>query len=51
MYAWIWRQLPGPPAAKLVQALVLVVAVVVLLLFVVFPSVEPLLPFDEVTTS
>jgi hypothetical protein len=50
MYAWIWRHLPGPLPAKLVLAVALVAAVVALLLFVVFPWAEPLLPFDEVTT-
>ncbi|MFC7342518.1 hypothetical protein [Saccharopolyspora griseoalba] len=51
MYAWLWRHLPGPFPAKLLQAVVLVAAVVALLLFVVFPWAEPLLPFDEVTTG
>lgn len=51
MYAWIWRHLPGPLAAKALVALVLIAAVVALLLFVVFPRVEPLLPFNDVTTG
>lgn len=51
MYAWIWRQLPGSTAAKVLQATALVVAVVALLLFAVFPAVEPHLPFNEVTTT
>jgi hypothetical protein len=51
MYSWIWRHLPGAPAAKLLQALVLVAAVVALLLFVVFPWAEPRLPFNAVTTG
>jgi hypothetical protein len=51
MYSWIWRHLPGPPAVRLLQALMLVAAVVALLLLVVFPWVEPRLPFNEVTTS
>ncbi|GAA0537558.1 hypothetical protein GCM10009533_40930 [Saccharopolyspora spinosporotrichia] len=42
--------MPGPTAAKAVQAVLLVAAVIALLLFVVFPRVEPLLPFNEVTT-
>lgn len=50
MYAWIWRRLPGPTAAKLLQAVVLVVAAVALLLLVIFPWLEPRLPFNEVTT-
>lgn len=47
MYGWIWRHLPGPTAAKLVQALVLFLAVVALLFFVVFPWLEPMLPIDS----
>lgn len=51
MYTWIWRHLPGPVAAKAFVALLLVGAVSALLLFVVFPHVEPLLPFTEVTVN
>ena len=49
MYVWIWRHLPGPLAAKLLQTLVLLLAVCALLLFVVFPAVEPHLPINQVT--
>ncbi|ADJ41864.1 hypothetical protein AMES_0037 [Amycolatopsis mediterranei S699] len=48
MYAWIWRKLPGPFAAKLTMAVVLVLGVVALLMFVVFPWLEPRLWFNEV---
>jgi hypothetical protein len=51
MYTWIWRHLPGPVPAKAFAALLLVLAVSALLLFVVFPHVEPLLPFTEVTVT
>ncbi len=51
MYTWIWRHLPGPIPAKAFTALVLILAVSALLLFVVFPRVEPLLPFTEVTIT
>lgn len=50
MYGWIWRHLPGPVPVKIVEAVVLVLMVVALLLFVVFPWLEPLLPFNDVTT-
>jgi hypothetical protein len=50
MYGWIWRHLPGPTPVRLIEALVLLVAVVALLMFVVFPWAEPLLPFNNVTT-
>ena len=51
MYGFLWRHLPGPTAAKAVTALVLAFAVVALLLFVVFPWVEPRLPFNDVTVD
>jgi hypothetical protein len=51
MYGWIWRRLPGPVAAKLVLAIVLVLAVVALLLFVVFPWLDPMLPFNQVSVQ
>ncbi len=51
MYTWIWHHLPGSTAVKAVQALVLVLAVCALLLFVVFPWVEPKLPFNDVTVD
>ncbi|NKQ53339.1 hypothetical protein HFP15_10640 [Amycolatopsis sp. K13G38] len=49
MYGWIWRHLPGPLAAKLVISIVLVVGIVALLFFVIFPWVDPLLPFNQVS--
>jgi hypothetical protein len=49
MYVWIWHHLPGPLAAKLGETLVLLLAVTALLLFVVFPWIEPHLPINQVT--
>jgi hypothetical protein len=49
MYVWIWRHLPGPLAVRLVQVLALVLIVAALLLFVVFPWIEPHLPINQVT--
>jgi hypothetical protein len=51
MYSWIWRHLPGGVTSKAAIALVLVLAVCALLLFVVFPWVEPRLPFNDVTVG
>jgi hypothetical protein len=51
MYVWIWRHLPGGLWSKLLLSLLLVLAVCALLLFVVFPRVEPLLPFSDVTVD
>lgn len=49
MYPWIWRHLPGPLPVRLLLAVVLAAAVVALLFTVVFPWVEPRLPFTDVT--
>lgn len=51
MYGWIWRHLPGPFIARLAQATVLILAVVALLMFVIFPWVEPMLPIDSGGTT
>ncbi|GAB2762999.1 hypothetical protein [Amycolatopsis magusensis] len=51
MYGWIWRRLPGPFAVRATTAVVLVLAVVALLMFVVFPWLEPLLPFNDVAVQ
>jgi hypothetical protein len=51
MYGWIWRHLPGPLFLRIIEAVVLVLAIVGLLMFVVFPWAEPKLPFNNVTTQ
>jgi hypothetical protein len=51
MYVWIWRHLPGGAASRAVVSLLLVLAVCALLLFVVFPWLEPFLPFNDVTVD
>ena len=51
VYAWIWRKLPGPWPVKLVEALVAFAVVVLLLFTVVFPWLEPRLPFNDVTVD
>jgi len=51
VYSWIWRHLPGPTALRALLALLLLGAVSALLLFVVFPEVEPYLPFSDVTVD
>lgn len=48
MYAWLWHRLPGPLPVRLLTALVLLAAVVVLLMLVVFPWADPHLPFNQV---
>lgn len=51
MYAWCWRQLPGPLPLRLLLAVAAVAAVVLVLFLVVFPHLEPLLPFSSVTVG
>ncbi|PWV82217.1 hypothetical protein SAMN05421630_106455 [Prauserella marina] len=51
MYGWIWRHLPGPTALRATLAVVLALGVVALLLFVVFPWAEPMLPFNDVAVD
>jgi len=48
MYAWLWRHLPGPLAVRLIIAVALLVGVLALLVFVVFPWAEPRLPWSPV---
>ena len=51
MYGWIWRSLPGGLPGRLLGSLLLATAATALLFFVVFPAVEPLLPFSDVTVE
>ena len=51
MYGWIWRTLPGGLPGKLLGSLLLLLAAIALLFFVVFPAVEPLVPFGDVTVD
>jgi hypothetical protein len=49
VYVWIWRHLPGPLVVRLLQTAILLAAAVAVLMLVVFPKVEPLLPYQDVT--
>lgn len=51
MYAWIWRTLPGGRLAKVAGCAVLLLAALALLFLVVFPYVEPRLPFNQTTVE
>jgi hypothetical protein len=51
MYVWIWRHLPGNVPLRLLQTIVLIAIVSSLLLFVVFPWLEPKLWFTHVTVN
>jgi hypothetical protein len=47
MYVWIWHHLPGNLALKIVEVTALLIVVSALLLFVVFPWIEPHVPFTR----
>ena len=51
MYVWIWRHLPGNLLVRSAETLILVLAVCALLLFVIFPWIEPHLWFTHVTVG
>ncbi|CAO5169039.1 conserved hypothetical protein [Frankia sp. AiPs1] len=49
MYAWLYRHLPGPHRLRPLVAAALLLIVVSLLTFLVFPAVEAALPNGKVT--
>jgi len=51
MYGWIWRHLPGPTLLRLVLAMALLAAVVLLLFNVVFPWAVTWLPGQDVSVD
>lgn len=51
MYGWLWRKLPGGVAEKILSVTLLAAAFLALLFFVVFPWVEPRLPWNDVTIT
>jgi hypothetical protein len=51
MYAALWRSLPGPPAAKAPQCLVLATAAVAFCFLWLFPRIAPYMPFNDGTVD
>lgn len=51
LYAALWRRLPGRRPLKVAILAVAAVVICVLLFLVVFPWVEPRLPFNHVTVN
>jgi hypothetical protein len=51
MYGALWRLLPGDRGTKLLTAAVLVLGVVAVLWYVVFPWIEPKIQFDRGTVE
>ncbi len=50
-YGLLWRLLPGPRALKVVEAIVLVLAIVAALFLWVFPQIAPYMPFNDTTVG
>ncbi len=51
MYGWLWRRLPDPPLLRWFLAGLVLVGTIAVLFGVVFPWVEPRLPFTDVTVD
>lgn len=51
MYVWLWRVLPGGRLAKAIGCLVLFLLVVAGLLLFVFPYLDAMMPFDDITVD
>jgi hypothetical protein len=51
VYGWIWHKLPGNRALKALESVVLIALVASVLVVLVFPWVEPKLPFSGNTVS
>ncbi|MBL7499604.1 hypothetical protein I6A84_07385 [Frankia sp. CNm7] len=49
MYGWIYRHLPGPTPVRVLLSALMIAVVAALLLFVVFPAVDPWVPVNDVT--
>lgn len=51
MYGWLWRSLPGPTPVRVLLAVLLLLAVVVVCFQWVFPAIAPLVPFNDGTVD
>lgn len=51
MYVWLWRKLPGGLPGKVGLCALIALAVVALLFLLVFPWVDPRLPWSQVTVN
>lgn len=51
MYAALWRAIPGGFWGRLAGVVLLLLSALALLFFVIFPVVEPNLPWNDVTVN
>ena len=49
MYGYLWRLIPGPFIVKLIDTLIVAVAVFFLLMEVDFPWVSTMMPYNDVS--
>lgn len=47
MYAWLFRRLPGPLWMRVLIAVAVLAAIVVVLFGWVFPAIAPVMPFND----
>ena len=47
MYGWIWRHLPFGRPGRVIGSVLLVLGAVALLWYLVFPAIDPYLPFNN----
>ncbi|MBK8461896.1 MAG: hypothetical protein IPL36_02195 [Nigerium sp.] len=50
-YGAIWSLLPGPRPVKAILALALIAGVIAVLFTWVFPMIEPMMPFNDITVE
>jgi len=51
VYGWLWRKLPGRWPLKMLESVTLVLVLSVVLVVLVFPWIEPKLPFSDNTVD
>ncbi|MBC7291151.1 MAG: hypothetical protein H5T83_07425 [Actinotalea sp.] len=51
MYGWLWRVMPGPAWLRVVLLVLLAAAVVAVCFTWLFPAIEPLMPFNDITVD
>lgn len=51
MYGLLWRILPGPAWLRVIQLLILLLAVAAVLFLWVFPAIAPHMPFNDQTVG
>lgn len=51
MYAALWRHLPGPAWARVLQSVLLLAAVIAFCFLWLFPRIAPYMPFNETTVE